>query len=368
MVPLGERFARPEPSDAPLMAFRAAAKALPDRDASLPDRLFALECLARAGREARADRAKLTSVRRSAENYIEDEWEPDVPHVNVVGQALSTVDALDEDAPREWSRLFLEALDALKPRQTKYGITTTPDVLASAIRGLAVAGTPVPTWLVDAAQTYFERGPQAREAAELAEALSRHKSGGTLTSYAIETVFNEGHSNDPGASIARAWLAARLGDAVKEAVGADKVASARTQALIATTPTDPRLAAMLAELAGRSVEDLVVVTQAELEEMRASARVRSLIENAVWRVTFVGALAVLAVVYLRPILHRLGLAHPSARTRSICTFAIVAVGVYLMLNIIEVPFHRLGRTPPPWVRRADALLSVLAGLLTALLY
>jgi hypothetical protein len=350
------------------MAYRAATKALPDRDTPLVDRLFALECLARAGREARADRAKLASARRSAESYIEDGWEPDVPHVNVVGQALSTVDALDEDAPAEWSRLLLEALDALKPRQTKYGITTTPDVLASAIRGLAVTGTPVPTWLVEAAQSYFERGPQAREAAELAEALSRHKSGGTVTSYAIETVFNESHSNDPGAAIARAWLAARLGDQVEEAVGKEKLASARTEALIAAAPSDPRLAAMLAEVAGRSVADLVVVSQAELERMRASARVRSLIENAAWRFGFVGALAVLAVIYLRPILHHLGVAHPSARTRSVVTFAVVAVGVYLVLNIIEAPFHRLGRTPPPWLRRADALLSVIAGLLTALLY
>jgi hypothetical protein len=61
----------------------------------------ALECLARAGRDARTKRNELLSARRAAEDFIEGGWEPDVPHANVLGQALSTIAALDDDPPAD---------------------------------------------------------------------------------------------------------------------------------------------------------------------------------------------------------------------------------------------------------------------------
>jgi fumarate reductase subunit D len=331
VVPLiGRRAHGGHRLEAPLVAFRAAVAALPTRDDAVVDRLFALECLARAGRDARAERNELLSARRAAEDYIEDGWEPDVPHANVLGQALSTVAALDDDPPSDWPQRLDETVDALAARQTRHGVTTTPLVLASVIRGVTTSARPVPNWLLDGARAYFEAGPTAAASAELAEALSRHRSGAQLAAQATEIVFSDRHGSDPGVSIARWWLAERLDGAV--VAGAEKVAAARAQAITTPPPGDVRLAAMLAEVTGRAVETLVLLPESELELLRARSRGRSLIENYAWRTAAVIAPLILAFVYLRTVLGWFGNHHPSTRTLSGLAFVLTAlVGVVVTI-------------------------------------
>lgn len=331
MVPLIARRAHAEHRlEAPLVAFRGAVAALPTRDDAVVDRLFALECLARAGRDARDERNQLLSVRRAAEDFIEDGWEADVPHANVLGQALSTIAALDDDPPMNWSELLDETVDALAARQTRHGVTTTPLVLVSVIRGLTTSGRAVPKWLLDGTRAYFEAGPTVAASAELAEALNRHRSGAQLSAHAAEIVFSDRHRNDPGVSIARWWLAERIGSGA--AIGAEKVAAARAQAITAPTPGNVRLAAMLAEVSARAVETLVLLPESELELLRARSRRRSLIENYAWRTTAVMTPLILAIIYLRTTLGWLGDHQPSARTLSGLAFVLTAlVGVVVTI-------------------------------------
>jgi hypothetical protein len=331
--------------DAPLTAFRGALAALPDRDAAVVDRLFALECLARAGRDARTERDQLLPARRRAEDFIEESWEPDVPHANVLGQALSTIESLDDDPPPSWPKLLTETLEQLERRQTKHGITTTPLVLASVIRGLASASISVPTWLSDAARSYFEQGPKTQGAAELAEALSRHKGQANLAQHAIELVFNERHSSDPGAAIARWWLAERLKGTVEAVVSREKIATARAQALISEAPSDPRLAAMLAEVAGRSVENLVLLPGDELELLRARSKGRALIENYAWRSAAALVPLILALIYLPTILGWFGNDNPSTRTLSGLAFVLTSVAGLVVTIAGWRGFKRLDRDP-----------------------
>lgn len=349
MVSLGRPKSAPEQKlDAPLTAFREAVAALPGRDAALVDRLFTLECLTRAGRDARTERDRFLPSRRKAEDFIEESWEPDVPHANVLGQALSTIESLDDDPPSTWPRLLTETLESLERRQTKHGITTTPVVLASVIRGLASSGLSVPSWLGDAVKSYFENSPRAQEAAELAEALSRHKGSASVTQQAVELVFNERHSSDPGAAIARWWISERLKGIVEATVSREKIATARAQALISETPSDPRLAAMLAEVAGRSVEDLVLLPSSELERLRDESRRQALVENLIWRGAFFFIPLLLAIIYLPSILGWLGNDNPSTRTLSGLVFALTSVAGLVVTVVGWKTAKTLGRDPGFW--------------------
>lgn len=336
MVPLARRASR-APSrelEAPLLAFKAAVAALPTREDALVDRLFALECLARAGRDARAERDRLLPVRRATEDYLDTSWEPDVPHANVLAQALSTIAALDDDAPSTWASLLDETLVALEKRQARHGVTTTPLVLASVIRGLTASGLPVPNWLLDAVRAYFEAGPSGAATAELAEALGRHRSGATLAQQATEIVFSDRHAGDPGAAVARWWLSDRLKGSIEQTVGRDKIASARAQAIVSPTPSDPRLAAMLAEVAGRATKSLVLLPESELELLRARSKGRALLENYAWRTLFTSAPIVLALVYLKPVLGWLGNHNPSTRTLTgLATLLTLAVSCVVVTAI-----------------------------------
>jgi hypothetical protein len=343
--------------EAPLTAFKSAVGALPAREDALVDRLFALECLARAGRDARAERDRLLPARRAAEDYLDESWEPDVPHANVLGQALSTIAALDDDPPSDWPGLLDETLTALEARQARHGVTTTPLVLASVIRGLTSNGLAVPNWLLDAARAYFEAGPTATATAELAEALGRHRSGATLSQHAAEIVFSDRHGSDPGVMVARWWLSERLKGLIEQVAGQEKIASARAQAVVSPPPTEPRLAAMLAEVAGRAVESLVLVPASQLELLRARSKGRALIENFIWRALFVSAPIVLALVYLKSLLHWLGDEQPSAKTVTGVATLLALAASCVVVAAIWATLKRLGRDP--------GLFGVLASMIFA---
>jgi hypothetical protein len=351
-----QKVAQGRELDAPLEAYRKAAEALPGRDAPLVDRLFALECLGRAGREALSTKNQLLPARRTAENYIYGEWESDVPHANVLGQTLATIDALDDDPPSSWPDLLEETLQELEPRQARHGITTTPLVLVSVIRGLSTIHRPVPRWLLDAARSYFERGPTAVIAAELAEALHRHRDteAAALAKQAAEVVFSERHANEPGAAIARWWLAERWDGNDGPVASPDAIASARIQAVMSPMPTDPRLAAMLAEVSGRSAESLVLMPKTELELFRDRAKGHSVIENYGWRSLFLATPLVLAFVFLTTVLRWLGNADPSAKTLAGLASVLTLVASLVVVTGVWMTIKRL---------RGDlALFALLAGI------
>jgi hypothetical protein len=206
-----------------------------------------------------------------------------------------------------------------------------------------VSGHAIPNWLLDGARAYFESGPTAAVSAELAEALGRHRRGAQLASHAAEIVFSERHGSDPGAAIARWWLAERLG--ATSGVAAEKVATARAQAITTPPPTDVRLAAMLAEVTGRAVETLVLLPANELELLRARSRRRSLVENYLWRAAAAIAPLILAIVYLRSVLGWFGNDHPSTRTLSGLAFALTALAGLVVTVAGWHAARRLERDP-----------------------
>lgn len=351
MVSLGRK--KPDAAqkvELPLTALRASVAALPTRDDPLDERLFALECVARAGRGAQPERQSLSSALLAAEDFIDD-WEADVPHASVLGQALSTLATLDSDPPSTWAARLDETLGNLEQRQTKHGITTTPLILAGVIRGVTSGGLPVPRWLIEASRSYLESGPTAGPAAELAEALSRHRSGQELAHQLAHTVFGRGHDRDEDVAIARWWLAERVSGLFDDVAGHDAVANARVQALVSPAPTNPRLAAMLTEVSGRAVGTLVLLPADELQRLRDERSISVFKKMVVWRAATITVPILVALVFLRPLLHWEGDHHPAARTIQLLAGGLTAatlVAVWLSgLAILQ----RVGRRP-------DALMAV----------
>jgi hypothetical protein len=350
---------------APLAAYRGAAAQLPNRDDSLLDQLFALECLARGGRDARGDRERLLPARRRAESYVDQEWESDVPHAAVLGQAIAAVHALSDDPPEGWLTLLEETLTDLEQRQARLGIASDPLLIAGVIRGLAASGLPLPSRLLDAARGYFEERPQALGAAELGDALVRHPNGRELASHAVEIVFSQRHSSDDGAAVARWWLADRWFDVVgAEVADDDTVAAARAQAILAPAPANPRVAAMLAEIAARGVASLVFVPSRTLELIRSSARGRSLVENYMWRTIALVAALSLAVVYLRDIVGRLGVSKPSEALLTALTVTLVTLASAAVVIATKSALRKSGRTIPAAFEEIDWVVPVLVALIT----
>ena len=356
-----------EKVELPLAVLRAAAAALPThRDDPLDERLFALECVARAGRETQLERQLLSPALLAAEDFIDD-WEADVPHANVIGQALSTYVALDAEAPSDWSARLDETLTNLEQRHTKHGITTTPLILASVIRGVTSGGLSVPRWLLDAARSYLESGPTAAPAAELAEALARHRSGHDLAHQLTHTVFGRAHDNDEGVAIARWWLSERVAGLFDDVLGRDAVATARVQALVSVPPTNPRLAAMLTEMSGRAVETLVLLPSHELQRLRNERSLRAGIENIVWRAIAIVVPLVLVLIYLKPFLHRIGYATPSAKALQATAGGVTAIAVIVLWLGGLAIMRRAGRKPDALMAVATVICAFIP-LAVALLY
>jgi hypothetical protein len=353
---------------APIAAYRAAVTRLPERGDSLLDRLFALECLARGGRDARGERERLLPARRAAEAYIDEQWESDVPHAAVLGQAIAAVQALDDDPPAAWSPLLEETLGDLEQRQARLGIASDPLLLAGVIRGLAASSLPLPTRLLDSARAYFEQRPNALGAAELAEGLARHRNGRELARHAADIAFSERHASDDSVAIARWWLADRWVDVLGEPVAdEDAVAAARAQAVVAAAPANARVAAMLAEVTGRGVESLMLLPSATLEVIRASARGRALVENYIWRTLVIVAVVTVAVIYLRDILGWFGVEKPREALLTALTVTLVTLASAAVVIATKSAFRRTGRAVPAVFDEVDWVVPVLVALITLFL-
>jgi hypothetical protein len=277
-----------------LTVFRAVVRNLPTPDDSLLDRLFALECMVRAGRKAMAVSQGLLAVRREAELYIEQDWEPDVPHVAVLGQALSVIDAFGEDPPGEWGPRIATTVDQLSQRNSRFGLTSSGPPIAAVIRGLVVVNLPIPSKILDAIEAYLEASSDPVSIADLAEALARHRSTRQLAKRAAAAVFVP--TKQASGAIAQWWLAERWELSLKEPIAAkaSDVEDARLVALSSANPEEAPLAAMLAEVIGRGMATLVVIDSNTLVRVRERSRLWSVVENYSWRVSFLALLAAVA--------------------------------------------------------------------------
>jgi len=249
--------------------------------------LFALERLLRAGREARAAAQELVPARRDAEWQVEQDWEPDVPHLAVLGQAISVLVAAGEDPPTEWVRRLAATAAELAVRRRRFSLASSPGLLAPVLRGMAVAGLTPPSAILEHVRSYLAASPDPVVAAELGEALCRHRANSALSKQAMVATFGT-TKEGVVVAVARWWLVERWRALCAEPppVKASDIEEARTQALSLPVSAGSA-AAMLAEVTGRNLGRLVIVSLTALGEIREGLRHRTIVENLVWRALFV---------------------------------------------------------------------------------
>lgn len=356
--------AKAEGADTAFSVFRMAAERLPARDDSLLDRLFALECLLRSGRTARAMLPQLLPARSDAAWYIEQNWEPDIPHLAVLGQAISTIDASGDDPPASWVPKFSETFTEIAARRTRLGLASSPELLAAVLRGLGVIGLVPPETLLDGVRAYLTASRDPVITAGLADALARGRPGSQLARHAAMATFSSPEQGT-SAAVARWWLADRWEALRQEAalVSTGDVEEAQTQALSSPLPTDATAIAMLAEVAGRSIGKLVIVSSTKLGEAREGIRVRTLVENCAWRLLFSVTFGALALAHLRSIVTwltaRIGTAPPEAAILRTAAGVVVTIAVLSNITAVQALYRKLGRDAPVY-------LSLITGALTAL--
>jgi hypothetical protein len=374
MVPLTrERRLRVHAQDTSvsLTTFRAAAAALPSRDEPLLDRLFALECLLRGGREARTVAHTLLAARREADWHLDQEWEPDVPHLAALGQAISTTDAAGEDPPAAWPSRLAETAAELATRPARFSLASSPALLASVLRGLGAADLPPPPLLLDAASAYLAAAPDPVVAAQLAEALARHRTAADLAQHALAVTFTS-LTPTPATAVARWWLAERWQAHRGEPapVSQDDVENARTQALCSPPTSEAPIPGMLAEVAAHSISRLVIVPADALGRAREAAGVRSIVENLVWRVLFTIAIAAALLIRLPVVLGWLlpgAGAPPKEALQAVAGLTTVTVGATTAV-LLRLAHRKLGRQEPPYLELLTGVVAAVGTVLAVVLY
>jgi hypothetical protein len=374
MVPLTrERRLRvhAQDSDVSFTIFRAAAESLPAPDAPLLDRLFALECLLRGGREARTAAQSLLAVRREADWYLDQEWEPDVPHLAALGQAISTIDAAGEDPPAGWPPRLAQTAADLATRPARFSLASNPALLACVLRGLGAAELAPPPAMLDAASAYLATAPDPVLTAQLAEALARHRTASDLARHALLVTFTSPAPTHAGA-VARWWLVERWHTLRGESAPVDHndIQDARTQALCSPPTSDAPVPAMLAEVAARSISRLVIVPAVVLGRAQETAGVRTIIENLVWRYLFVVGIAAAALANLPVVLDWLlpgsGMP-PKEALQAAVGLITVTVGATAAV-LLRLTYRKLGRQEPPYLELLTGAVAAAGTLLAVVLY
>jgi hypothetical protein len=374
MVPLTrERRLRvhAQDGDVSFTIFRAAAESLPTPDAPLLDRLFALECLLRGGREARTAAQGLLAARREADWYLDQEWEPDVPHLAALGQAISTIDAAGEDPPAGWPPRLAQTAAELATRPARFGLASSPALLACVLRGLGAADLAPSPAMLDAASAYLATAPDPIVAAQLAEALARHRTARDLARQALLVTFT---STTPthASAVARWWLAERWHTLRGEPapVAHNDLEDARTQALCAPPTSDAPIPAMLAEVAAHSISRLVIVPAAALSRAQEMAGVHTIIENLVWRVLFIVGIAAAVLVNLPVVLGWL-LPGPGVPPKEALQAAVglitITVGATTAV-LLRLTYRKLGRQEPSYLELLTGAVAAVGTLLAVVLY
>jgi hypothetical protein len=364
------RALRPSPQAeaAVLAVVQRAQERLPDRDAPLLERLFALECAARGGRAVAPAVERYREALREAEWWIDETWEPDVPHTAVLGQGLSAAKALDRQPPSNWPALLTEALEALeRRRQTRFGIGGDPALLAAVLRGLEAADMSAPEWLLAAAAGVLEERRSAEATAELADALARHPSGQALVSSAVSAAFRGDDWADADAPYARWWLASRRKE-VDHHLSTRAIDDARLQALVAADPLDGKAAAMVLEAASQAAGQLVITSTDTLSAERSRQDRRVRVALAAYRGAFLAGLLVLGLVFLHDLAHALASAanatneHPF---RQALAGAFAAALAFTLTETTASAARVHGREQPRWAKAVEVVGTVVAGVIAA---
>jgi len=345
-----------------------AQERLPERDASLADRLFALECAARGGRAVAPTVERYRPALREAEWWLDETWEADVPHAAVVGQALSAANALDVDPPSNWAGLLDEAVTALESRrQGRFGIGGDPSLLAAVLRGLDAVQMGAPEWLLTDATAVLGERRSSEATAELADALARHRSGQPLVANAVAAAFRADEWTDADAPYARWWLASRRKE-VDHQLSARAIDDARLQALAAADPINAKAAAMVLEAAARASGELIITSAASLSADRSREDKRLRAKLAAYRGAFLSLIWVAGLVSA----HRVGHAIASVfGASSEHTYRQATVGILIALLVFTVAesigavAEAYGHKQPRWATAIEYAGAAAAGIIGA---
>jgi len=358
----------PEAEAAVLAVVQRAQERLPDRDAPLLERLFALECAARGGRAVAPAVERYRDALREAEWWLDETWEPDVPHAAVVGQALSAAKALDRTPTSNWPALLEQALKALERRSpTRFGIGGDPALLAAVLRGLDAADLNAPEWLLADAAAVLEERRSAEATAELADALARHPSGQTLVSSAVSAAFRGDDWTDVDAPYARWWLASRRKE-VDHHLSTRAVDDARLQALVAADPLDGKAAAMVLEAASQAAGQLVIASTDTLSAERSREERRTRAALAGYRGAFLSALFVVGLFVLNDLAHALASVVSASNEqpfRQALAGALAAALAFTFAESIAGAARAYGREQPRWAKGVEVVGTVVAGAIAA---
>lgn len=358
----------PEANAAVLAVVQRAQERLPGRDAPLLDRLFALECAARGGRAVAPVIERYRDSLREAEWWLDETWEPDVPHAAVVGQALSASRCLDRQAPSDWPALLNEAVEALERRtNSRFGIGGDPALLAAVLRGLDAADILAPEWLLTDAASVLEERRSAEATAELADALARHLNGQALVTSAISSAFRGDGWIDTDAPYARWWLAGRRAD-VRRHLNADTIDDARLQALAAAAPLEGKAAAMVLEAAANAAGELVIASTDTLSEERSRGERRTLAALASYRGALLIGLCVLGLTHLHDLAHALanvvGASNEKPFRQGLAGAFAAGIALTLAETVASVA-RAYDRQQPRWAKGIEIVGTVVAGIVAA---
>lgn len=368
MVHLSLKPAKLQPSSDAVTAVLAvgqrAQERLPDADAPLPDRLFALECAARAGNAGAPITERYRPSLRDVDWWLEEEWEPDVPHTVILAQALSATAALGLSTPAGWQYKLSGALEVLERRRTKFGLGHDPALLAAVLRGLAATELQVPTWLLDASDSCLDEYSPVGAVAELADALYRNAAQSGLAAKAVSAAFAGADASDHDAAYARWWLAVRQ-PGISSHLGPSALADGRLRALASAEPFEGRVAAMLMEVAFREAGQLIIGTEQEVADSRSKVDAYVRVTRAAYRGLFFAALIIGALMDLHNIAVALAPNHNIGAYEHAIVGICLALLSYCITGTAEAIYKATGREVPGWTGRFEALIALIAGIIGA---
>ncbi|MDQ6946294.1 MAG: hypothetical protein M3256_08460 [Actinomycetota bacterium] len=358
-----------------LDVLRELSDGLPSRTSPLLDRLFALECSIRGGAATRVVAEELGAARREAEWRISDAWEPDVPHVAELGQAISTSAAAGSDPSSEWIDKLNSTVERLVERRSKFKLETDPLLLAAVIRGMGAVGQKLPPNVAEAARAVLERRPSALPASEMAEALSRHHEQDALARDFAAAAFAWSVAVDGASASGQWWLAERWLQIRKQTLPQDpeRIRAARLTVLSTTLRDNARARAMALEAVGRSVDRLIVDTPDNLEATRTQAHRRRVTELYFWRAAVAIGVALLAMFNIEAIVGRIdgatGIHKPGALLfQSIFGLGCAVMAFALTTLVVHLAKVHRGIEMPRVERTAEVFIPLMAGLAGAILH
>lgn len=362
------RAAKQQPSSDAVAAVLAvgqrAQQRLPDEDAPLADRLFALECGTRAQTAGAATVERYRPALRDVDWWLDEQWEPDVTHTVILAQALSASAALGLTTPIDWRDKLVEALEVLEKRRTKIGLGHDPALLAAVLRGLAASETVAPPWLLQAAEAALDEYAAVEGFAELADALIRVGVSASLVAKAVNAVFGGADATDHDAAYARWWLAGRQPD-LRTYLSPSVLADARLQAIASADPFEPKAAAMLMEVAFCQAGALIIGTEQEVADARASVEKQLRINKAVYRGLFFAALVIGVLLDVHAIARDIAPKGGIRTYRHLIVAVCFALLSYCVTATAESWYEASGKQTPRWTGRFEALIALIAAIVGA---